>query len=1517
MIKSINFKIKGMQRDLSASAFNPNFAYENMNIRITPDKENTLLSITNEKGTKDCGYTLSGVPIGLALIKDTAVVFTTGDYDYIYKLSTDNNDNLSLQEIYKGDLNFDYNHPIETLVYYESDDVQKVYWTDTKNPLRVVNVADSILVEGKLPNNYKFNFVEDVDTGLSVNIIRDDSSIGIFPSGVIQYFITYYNKYGQESNIVYQSPLYFISHQDRGATSEESCNCSFNLEITNYDSTWDYLRVYSIHRTSVNSNVSAYIVKDIKLSDDNQPINITDLGNNESIGDTDLLYKNKSEMTVGSIIQKYNTLFVADINTKEFNIDSLIPETFQESGIRDGFTIVEKTRTSDYYAPTGVYPYKNSLNKSQWDLLHFKGGDIYRIGVQFQNRKGTWSNPIYIGDYTVGNYPSINTEDKSYYENLPYLEVHLTDTSIIGDLKMNGIIAMRGLIAKPLNGHKSIICQGVINPTVYNINDRVNNNIWSCSSWFFRPFANNGSIRETQNIVSRHDAPLGGAGFTNGEIQCASGTESAYYSDSYKSQILIVSVSKVIYNEGEWDEYLEYQAKVRRGNLDSSIIKSIVKATYNSAKEALDTYIGLDSGITEQQWSTGGDYTYYDTDLTSASYELAKMNGSNYFVDQNIITLNSPDINDNTYNLLKNNNWNLRIVGVIPVTANYTSYDIQQSGTLYNIGAKGEINTDFSHSNLSSMSKGLISAALWNDTPTFNSKKSPAFNFAVYPWHRSGSLGDQNSQELEDNATRYSVLEKKVIANLRYSYSTIYLRDSIIRDSDIRYNLELSSSELFNSNEDDINVLRDSNKQYIYKGNNDTIINRNISDTEDGYPIYYSDEGILPDRYSELNSSKVVYGIEPISIKYKSTIHFIGKLKDNDKHLILPSLKVSESSYYNSIVGSTLSYGIPLYDSFGYQYVVEGIVESTDGTYTFQEGDLNKFYFLHNTTSNNYILVRVTGTDSYEPIYAYTNSKYLKSDFRSMYITIGTGLTITSVSESPITSPYSQDIINGSSYFNSTELELLSNSSGILYLAELYYNNSNADLIYGDTTKESLKNLQWIINGESSILDNLDTKVSLYGDTYFSRWDCLKTYPYTSEDTNQIVEILSFMVESNINLDGRTDRNRGQSNNNNMTPSNFNLYNEVYNQEDNYFQYRIVENENSKLRSTIAWSLSKNAMEDIDTWTNIILTNSIDVDSKYGEITKLATLNNSLLFFQRNSIGQLLYNENAQITTNLGVPIELGNTGTVTGYKYISDSIGLPDKWAFCNGSSSIYFIDPYSSGIYRLTDSITDLSDNLGFRSWINTNSSKIKGWNPYNFSGFCIYYDKANSDVYIIGKDECLVYSELLGQFMSFYSYNNTPYFFNLRNRGFFLRKDGKLWEQNEGDYNSFFGELKPYWTTIIANPNPTTDKIFNTVEFRADSWNNQLLQKSTFDKLTVWNEYQHGESILENKAGKPSNLKRKFRIWRAIIPRDTISKRDRIRNTWAYIKLSKGELSNEDGIIQDTNKAILHDLSVYYYE
>lgn len=85
--KETVFNIKGMQRDNSEATFNPQFAYENMNMRIEARDKNNQFSMHNEIGNKvleilDAGNnivddTILGIPIGYTVLDDYVVLFTT------------------------------------------------------------------------------------------------------------------------------------------------------------------------------------------------------------------------------------------------------------------------------------------------------------------------------------------------------------------------------------------------------------------------------------------------------------------------------------------------------------------------------------------------------------------------------------------------------------------------------------------------------------------------------------------------------------------------------------------------------------------------------------------------------------------------------------------------------------------------------------------------------------------------------------------------------------------------------------------------------------------------------------------------------------------------------------------------------------------------------------------------------------------------------------------------------------------------------------------------------------------------------------------------------------------------------------------------------------------------------------------------------------------------------------------------------------------------------------------------
>lgn len=248
--------------------------------------------------------------------------------------------------------------------------------------------------------------------------------------------------------------------------------------------------------------------------------------------------------------------------------------------------------------------------------------------------------------------------------------------------------------------------------------------------------------------------------------------------------------------------------------------------------------------------------------------------------------------------------------------------------------------------------------------------------------------------------------------------------------------------------------------------------------------------------------------------------------------------------------------------------------------------------------------------------------------------------------------------------FTSTKSE--DNIAPYLLLAELYKDSDNK---YGGTSPDVLQRHTWVPASDAVPLESLKTtengkKESLkliYGDTWFDRYDCLKTYPFTKEDPNQIVEIGSFMCETRVNLNGRYDRNKGELSCLNMSPTNFNLLNDVYNQKDTFFNYRILDKDINKMNHfpyQYTWSLQKINGSDVDNWTNTTLANTADMDGAYGRITKLCTFNDVLLGFQEKALNAINFNNRVQIPVSDGVPIEISNGYKVDGSKVISSDVG-------------------------------------------------------------------------------------------------------------------------------------------------------------------------------------------------------------------------------------------------------------------
>lgn len=1531
---------QGLKRDIHPLRQDSKFLWDARNIRITNHEDNTLLSVTNEKGTdKLLSFDTGDLYVGHCVLGSFLVVFIYNSINKaskIYRLEYIDN-SIVICTLFNSKNIRDYDgwspeFPIETLGIHETELIQKVYWVDGKHQPRLINITQPELNSSKKEvytrltsedsvdfteeykfNNYSFNFVSDLKLKETVNIIKGEG--GSFDSGVIQYAFTYYNKYYQETNIFYVTPLQYISFNNRGGSPEENTTNSFKITIDNIDSNFKFLRIYSIHRTSLDSQPTVKLVTDIDLSNSTS-VHYTDTGTNGSIVDpTFLLYVGGESIIANTLEAKDNTLFLGNIEYTKTSVPEEIKEDIRNSCKEKVVSVIKSTVLKDAREENSYYDYTSQL--SLGNTSGFKVGETYRVGLQFQYKNGKWSEPIYIKDVVAG----IDSLKKTIHPNISHKKVqNLTTVELntvalninssnlprVQDLIDKGYVKVRGIIVYPSIYDRDIIAQGIICPTVFSIKDRVSNNPFSQSSWFFRPIGkdleNNTEVDQGATIEYKHLSHLLGPENRGGEIQ----------------------------------------------NMQS-------------------------------------------IDFTAANSNVIRgdSNYNTFFVDQSIVTFHSPEIefNNSIIETLDNNKFKVDIVGLTRFKSNYGDIKINMSTPPIQWSDEGFYHKAVSSDNYSN--RALISGLFYkghsvkqkDDKVVYNDAQGASRAWMIYPWHRSGSLNNDVSRTTL-GGTRSAVLERKVISNLRYSDNNIWLDEKKEYTED-----EISPISIFRSNEVSLTKLpsfTSDSSSINYYGNIDSLITYNKKSSNDGGYQYYvnkdkfdtgfnADISVLGVDFDAKTDRDFLYSREPVRMKYKSGPHAVFSFNykpqgsSESQSSILPYITDGEKSLNeykghiypfwinkkaeNNITEATdvvmdifidLPSDEPQVDekckkelANEDQGYIAGSLALANNTFRPSDNTVRSLY--EKSLGGEWIY---KGIDEKEEgnYYKYIDSKGNSTYYKVVHIGNGVGLQKEDLSD--------DDFIKFQVSQKSITVNSIDEVAPFLYLAEIKRKDRISDENrFGGNTPEARKNNLWLPAGEPILLEDIinvqqgkyPNIMYTYGDTWYQRYDCLKTYPFTQEDENSVVEIGSFLCETHLNIDGRYDKNRGQSSNIYVNPTNFNLFNEVYSQSNNFFNSRELPEDFYKTNryiNQVLWSKNKTFGEEVDTWTNITLANTLDMNGEGGNITAIRTFNDTLLCFQEKALSKINFNNRVQIPTSDGVPIEISNNAKVDGYLTLSNIIGCYNKWSIVNSPIGIYFIDANTKSLYLYNGQLSDLSTDRGMSWWVREINPYIK-WSPVTSdnNGVRTFFDNSKGDIYFVpgpsdNQQDALCYSEKLQQFTSFMSYGGSEAMINFNNNFNIIKainNTSKIYIMNKGLYNRFFDEetSRPYSISFVSNESPTVTKVFDTIEMRADILDNGNLtaynNKIPFNYIYTYNEYQQGEDELINN----KNIKKKFRIWRCNIPRDNkvadglygtesdkITKfgKARMRNPWVNITLSN---NNEN----DTSRFILHDLTVNY--
>lgn len=1040
------------------------------------------------------------------------------------------------------------------------------------------------------------------------------------------------------------------------------------------------------------------------------------------------------------------------------------------------------------------------------------------------------------------------------------------------------------------------------------------------------------------------------------------------------------------------------------------------------------------SDPSEFRWREMSDYSEVGIsgDRIPAYYKKHLM-----FVDENVVTLNSPEL---SYNMVSvdNSNYNFRVVGVAKVSGNISDYtvDAEQSSV---VGESLDVEY-FSHHG--SPAYGIISWPLWkeygirlkqgvsdiadeNRTPNDYELNDRIVRFWLHMWQKTGSItGYAYSSEMKSAST----LNRKVFANLWYSHDTIYLDEARNVDvQSIRGLTDLDNQQylidvgkykktyfggvaqqltmpgilkypsvfsLYKHTDTSTEIVEDMTAQHTlyhntpilleYSSDSHAVISfesgwQPRSDDPNDYEIYYR-QMLLPgffaseaQGYMDLEDlsqapgttgALVPWNTGEYAVNYARFINTLGTysmsgaydesagtvsivssyISDSDK------IKFEEAIQYVRSYFSGDVYTLFEFSTMGGTYY-EALVRINEITFESQPG--NMWHFLLNDAPVAGIVDEAS--DEHADFSSYVDQLDVTPVYDGQevayyeYEHVGVGLmkysngsTSHDVTKIPIYDTF-RNI--GGFVPNDSSAQTLSESDQYIVIGEIYedFGSGEQDIRYGGVSESAVKANRFINAGPAYIISSIDPDNAVIygnqGDTYFQRWDCMRTKPYSNDSENNVIDIVSFMVESHINLDGCSDNQRGLKEIASIDTTAFNTMNMAYSQPNNFSVRRDLDADfnTDAYRSSITWTLPKADMADVDEWSHITLASTLNLDGDKGHCNALHRLQNSIIAFQDRGISEILFNSRTQLSTQDGVPVEIANSGKVDGKRYLTNKYGCRNKWSITEGKNGLYFIDGINKAFCSFTgNSVDNISSRLGFGLWFRQHNS-LDSWKPNDYSAPITFYDKVNTDVYVVGQDEnglpCLVYNENISRFVSFYSYEEVPMMANVLDN-FVSFKNNHLWLQNKGGFCNFFNEQFPFYMIHRVTPDPYGDKIWTDIEYRADFFslddaedgnyeNNETMfmdsvqgafeyePNRTFDTIRFWNEYQTTASHVDEMGAK-----KKFRVWRFAIPRAIPDGErnpyglDRMRNPWLNILLRCGNNTNDELVH-------MHDIIIKYFE
>jgi hypothetical protein len=397
MIANIN-TYGGMNKDMAADSMPNNLYLDAVDIRITTTQGESMGAWTNIKGNTE-SFTIpssgdfNGNPwtalnpeiIGWTTIRNRIILFVADDSDtkgWIYDVQYDPASreilpSFPVLKYYNANFNFKKANPIKAIGRFETDCIQRVYWSDYNNYFRAINLEDEDLATLALGLIDIFP-----DITYTQPLLKTVTGGGQLTSGEYQIAYRLVTTDGKKSlisppsnliHIVSESETLIQSAQYTGDPTQVNTGKSITIELdtSNYGD-YEKIEFFSVYHSGIASIPEVKFIEEVSIDSQNT-VSFTYTGGEDSAFNIELAdYTAKSFpfITAKTMTEKDGSLVLANIKGQSVSIQDLLAvgETFDAKTIRYN-SLGEDQNTAESLTLTPLQlAFNEAYNKdAHWD----------------------------------------------------------------------------------------------------------------------------------------------------------------------------------------------------------------------------------------------------------------------------------------------------------------------------------------------------------------------------------------------------------------------------------------------------------------------------------------------------------------------------------------------------------------------------------------------------------------------------------------------------------------------------------------------------------------------------------------------------------------------------------------------------------------------------------------------------------------------------------------------------------------------------------------------------------------------------------------------------------------------------------------------------------------------------------------------------------------------------------------------------------------------------------------------